>query len=119
MLDKVGLNNYNQIPQALNRLLSAAASNDTFRQVLLKNPLAAITNGYQGQSFDLTHEEIDLLLSVKANSLPELAQQILDLLANHELSNKKDSTNGSISSKNGHSKNGIDQTNGNKPKESF
>jgi len=43
---------------------------------LLSQPEAALQQGYLGNTFDLTLEERALIVSIRANSLPELAQQV-------------------------------------------
>ena len=62
--------------KALNQLLCAAVVNDHFRQTLLRNPLQAISGGYQGQSFALTSAERDLLTGIQARQLEDLANQV-------------------------------------------
>ena len=57
----------------LSRLLSAAVINREFRNLLLSNPEDALTWGYKGQRFYLEREERDLILSLQAKSLPDLA----------------------------------------------
>lgn len=64
----------------LNRLLAAAVVNRQFCQLLLNDPAAALAEGYLGEAFRLAEEERRLLLALRAESLPELAQQLLDAL---------------------------------------
>jgi len=47
---------------------------------LLSQPEVALRQGYLGNSFDLTLEEQALIISIQANSLPELAQQVTAVL---------------------------------------
>ena len=61
----------------LNRLLATAVVNCQFRNMLLNDPEAAIKDGYQGIPFLLADEERDLILSIHADSLQNLAQQLL------------------------------------------
>ena len=61
----------------LNSVLAAAVVNKEFRNMLLKNPRAALENGYQGEQFLLSAEEHSLLASIQANSLTDFAQQIV------------------------------------------
>jgi hypothetical protein len=61
----------------LNRLLATAVVNYQFRSLLLNNPEAALKDGYQGTSFSLADEERALILSIHADSLQDLAQQLL------------------------------------------
>jgi len=58
------------------RLLSAAVVNRQFRDLLLSDPQAALKNGYQGESFSLNHDERNLVVSIRANTLAEFAGQI-------------------------------------------
>jgi hypothetical protein len=62
--------------KALNQLLCAAVVNERFRQTLLRDPLQAITGGYQGQKFALTSEERDLVIGIQARQLEDFANQI-------------------------------------------
>lgn len=60
----------------MNRLFAAAVVNNQFRQLLLNEPMIALRQGYLGDAFDLTIEEQALIVSIRAKSLPELAQQV-------------------------------------------
>lgn len=60
----------------LSKLFEAAVLNRQFCQLLLSQPEAALGQGYMGNTFDLTSEEQALLISIQANSLPELAKQV-------------------------------------------
>lgn len=64
----------------LSKLFEAAVVNQQFCQLLLSQPEAALRQGYLGNSFDLTLEEQALIISIQANSLPELAQQVTAVL---------------------------------------
>ncbi len=66
----------------LPRLFAAAVVNRQFREALLREPRAALRNGYPGQVNPLSQEEKDLILSIRATSLPELAQQVNQALQN-------------------------------------
>ena len=55
----------------LSKLFEAAVVNRQFNQ-----PETALQQGYLGNSFDLTREEQALIVSIRANSLPDLAQQV-------------------------------------------
>lgn len=61
----------------LNRLLATAVVNHQFRSRLLNDPEVALRDGYLGIPFSLADEERDLLLSIHADSLQDLAQQLL------------------------------------------
>jgi hypothetical protein len=64
----------------LSKLFEAAVINRQFCQLLLSQPETALQQGYQGYTFDLSPEEQALIISIRANSLPELAQQVTTVL---------------------------------------
>jgi len=64
----------------LSRLFEAAVINRQFCQLLLSQPETALRQGYLGKTFDLTLEEQALIISIQANSLPDLAQQVTTAL---------------------------------------
>lgn len=64
----------------LSKLFEAAVVNRQFCQLLLSQPETALRQGYQGISFGLTPEEQALIVSIQANSLPDLAQQVTTVL---------------------------------------
>ena len=58
------------------RLLTAAVINPGFCKSLLDNPALAIKGGFQGEDFAFTDEKCDLITSLGADSLPDLAKQL-------------------------------------------
>lgn len=64
----------------LSKLFEAAVVNRQFCQLLLSHPETALHQGYQGTTFDLTMEERALIVSIRASSLPDLAQQVTKTL---------------------------------------
>ena len=64
----------------LSKLFEAAVVNRQFCQLLLSQPETALRQGYLGNSFDLTLDEKALIISIQANSLPDLAQQVTAVL---------------------------------------
>ena len=60
----------------LSRLLAAAVVNPKFCHQLLEEPEQAIGNGFQGETFSFTDEERDLVMSIRADSLAGLANQL-------------------------------------------
>ena len=60
----------------LGYLFAAAVVNRQFRELLLKNPEAALKLGYLGERFELSREERERLTSVRVQSLAELAQKV-------------------------------------------
>ncbi len=60
----------------LSRLMAAAIISPKFCNVLLKDPDMAIQTGYQGEDFSFSEGERDLICSIRANSLPDLAVQL-------------------------------------------
>ncbi len=67
----------------LNRLLAAAVVNDRFQKLLLDHPEKALQEGYQGESFFLTQQEYDLVLSIRACTLKDFAIQLKQTLDSH------------------------------------
>jgi hypothetical protein len=61
----------------LNSVFAAAVVNRAFSEMLLKDPEAALQQGYLGKGFALSQEETAVILSASANSLSELAQQVI------------------------------------------
>ena len=60
----------------LSRLFAAAVVSRQFRDELLHQPESALANGYLGQTFSLTGQEQALIVSIRAESLPDLARQV-------------------------------------------
>jgi hypothetical protein len=58
-------------------MLTAAVVSRKFCQLLLADPLLAMRNGYNGETFQLSTDEIDLLLSIRATTLRDFAAQLL------------------------------------------
>ncbi|MCD6577148.1 MAG: hypothetical protein J7K66_03940 [Anaerolineaceae bacterium] len=58
------------------RILSAAIINSHFRNMLLKDPAKAISNGYSGEQFDVNSEEKARLSTIQATSLADFAAQL-------------------------------------------
>ena len=66
----------------LSQVFAAAVVNQQFCDLLLHEPSIALQKGYLGETFSLSKEEQDLLTSIRAKSLSDLAKQI-----NHSLRN--------------------------------
>lgn len=64
----------------LSRLMAAATVNPAFARLLLDDPETALRQGYQDETFLLSEEERALILSIRADSLPQLAQVLLRTL---------------------------------------
>ena len=60
----------------LHRLFAAAIVSNQFRETLLREPEAALANGYLGQPFTLSDQEKTIIQSVRAKTLADLAQQV-------------------------------------------
>lgn len=60
----------------LNKLMAAAVVSEAFRKLLLSEPEMALKQGYNGEQFHLTAEEQELILSIRASSLADFAQQL-------------------------------------------
>jgi hypothetical protein len=50
--------------------------NREFCSLLLANPAMAVATGYNGEPFDLAAEEQELIFSIQATSLTDLAKQL-------------------------------------------
>jgi len=61
---------------SISRVFAAAVVNQQFRDMLLQDPNTALQNGYLGETFSLSKEERDLIVSIRANSLSDLAKQV-------------------------------------------
>lgn len=61
----------------INRLLTAAVVSRRFCQLLLANPVAALTAGYRGEAFRLNAEEMHRVTTIRASSLQDFARQLL------------------------------------------
>lgn len=68
--------NDNSGNREVSKLLTAAVVSKAFCQLLLTNPAQALEDGYNGMRFALTSQEKELLLSIQAQSLSELASHI-------------------------------------------
>jgi len=63
-------------PSGLSQVFAAAVVNRQFCDMLLRDPSIALQKGYLGQPFSLSKEEKDLIVSIRANSLADLARQV-------------------------------------------
>jgi len=70
------LDRSNNMRSGLHRLFAAAVVNDQFRETLLNKPDEALTHGYLGQSFSLTDQEREIIHSIRADTLTDLAQKV-------------------------------------------
>ena len=61
------------------RILSAAVINSKFREMLLSDPVKAISSGYSGEKFELDHEDQKRLATIRATSLAEFASQLSEI----------------------------------------
>jgi hypothetical protein len=62
----------------LNRLLSAAIVSTSFRNMLFTKPETALTQGYQGEKFNLSNDEYSWLISVQVTDLASFATQLVE-----------------------------------------
>ena len=60
----------------LSRLLAAAVINPDYCRLLLDDPDLALQRGFQGEEFFFTEDERNLILSIRADSLSNLASQL-------------------------------------------
>jgi hypothetical protein len=66
----------------LSRIFAAAVVNQQFCELLLRAPHEALEKGYLGETFAISKEERDLLVSIRAHSLSDLARQVNRSLSN-------------------------------------
>lgn len=66
----------------LTRLFAAAIVSRQFRETLLRDPQAALRDGYLGTRFPLSSEEQALITSIRARSLSDFANQVTRTLRN-------------------------------------
>lgn len=64
------------ISSGLSRVFSAAVVNQQFCSMLLEDPTQALKRGYLGETFALSNEEHDLIISIRAKTLSDLAKQV-------------------------------------------
>lgn len=64
----------------LTRVFAAAVVSRQFCKMLLSDPVTALQNGYLGETFKLSNEEHDLLISIHAENLADLARQVNNAL---------------------------------------
>ena len=57
-------------------MFAAAVVNRQFCEMLLNDPEEALRKGYLGETFTLTQDECDLIVSIQARSLADLARQV-------------------------------------------
>lgn len=68
----------------LSRLLCAAVVSPRFRDRLLKDPDAAMRSGYQSETFRLSTEERNWVLSAQAVNLTDFASQLVEFQTNSQ-----------------------------------
>ncbi|MDK2981607.1 MAG: hypothetical protein PWQ55_1954 [Chloroflexota bacterium] len=61
------------------RILSAAVINSKFREMLLSDPVKAVSSGYSGEKFDLDREDQNRLATIRATSLAEFASRLSEI----------------------------------------
>lgn len=66
----------------LSRVFAAAVVSRQFCELLLRDPHRALEQGYLGETFVISKEERDLLVSIRAQSLSDLARQVNRSLSN-------------------------------------
>ncbi len=64
----------------LSGLFAAAVVSQSFREMLLSDPEKALRQGYLGKGFGLSQADTDLIVSLNAKSLPDLAKQVVQTL---------------------------------------
>ncbi len=79
----MNLTSRSNISSGVSKIFSAAVVNGQFRSTLLQDPQTAIQSGYLGETFSLSKEEKDLIISIRADSLADLAKQVNRSLSNN------------------------------------
>jgi hypothetical protein len=69
-------NSYKLATHEVNRLLTAAVINSSFRNLFLNDPSLAIASGFHGEHFHLGSVETQQVTSIHANSLADFATQL-------------------------------------------
>jgi hypothetical protein len=69
----------------ISRLLTAAVINEKFCKLLLSDPTKALGNGYNGETFQLSKDERDQILSIKATTLTDFAKQVVQNRVPHHI----------------------------------
>ncbi len=64
----------------LSSLFTAAVVSQSFCKMLLSSPERALKQGYMGKPFSLSADDAALIVSLNAQSLPDLAQQVVQTL---------------------------------------
>ena len=64
----------------LSRVFAAAVINKQFCDLLLNDPEQALEHGYFGEPFLLSRDEQDLIVSIRVQSLADLAMQVVHAL---------------------------------------
>ena len=68
------------------RLVVAAVISPDFCDLLLADPALAISAGYRGTSFQLSHKEREIVCSISATSLPDFTNQLIGAYRNRVVS---------------------------------
>ena len=64
----------------LNSVFTAAVVSQSFCKMLLAAPQKALNQGYMGKPFAISAQDAALIVSLSAQSLPELAKQVVQTL---------------------------------------
>ena len=78
----MNLTSMSNVSSGISRVFAAAIVNKQFCSLLLHEPQVALQNGYLGETFSLRKEEQDLIVSIRASSLSDLAKQVNRSLSN-------------------------------------
>jgi hypothetical protein len=78
----MNLTSTSKISSGISRVFAAAVVNKQFCSMLLQDPQIALKEGYLGELFSLSREERDLIVSIQAKSLSDLAKQVNRSLSN-------------------------------------
>ena len=67
----------NPCQKEYSRLLTAATVNLNVQKLLLAIPAQALASGYCGETFHFSHEETQRLIAIRATSLTDFAEQLI------------------------------------------
>jgi hypothetical protein len=79
----INLTSSSNISSGISRVFAAAVVNKQFCSMLLQDPQVVLQEGYLGETFSLSKEERDLIVSIQADSLSDLAKQVTRSLSNN------------------------------------
>ncbi|MBE0670791.1 MAG: hypothetical protein IH588_09400 [Anaerolineales bacterium] len=77
---QIGLKAVSRPNDGVSRIFAAAVVNRQFCEMLLQDPHIALQRGYLGETFSLSKEEMDAIISIRAETLSDFARQLNKVL---------------------------------------